>query len=513
LFSIAIIQNWKYNVNASWHYSGTFSMKMAIQKYLKADYFILPPVLALAYYLSFIPHHNYSYVVHLDEWVHMACANEIISSAGVTGLVDPFTGGTAIMNQSYEIGFHVFWAVVHQVSGLDWMTIYKYFPGIIFILTVLAVYILARRQGFGWEAALFTTLIPTTVGILGPGFLVPVALGLFFMPLCFFIALNLKSWWSYPAFLVVMVFLVSLHGATAVGVVLMLLPFVLMNLVDDLKHGLSVLIVLLFPFLALFLLMPHLIVPHSQTLMVTQPDVRAGVVEVPVIVQTYGYLPLTCCLLGIAAIGIKGGKNDVSLVFGLLVLLAMLVVYFTFHYGIGIMYFRGLLFMMLMTGIIAGKGLMELRNLKLPEAISERLKLPGFARNVGYALAAALVCVTLVICIPVRQHTPYYHMIDSQDYEAFVWIRDNLDSRYDKAILDPWKGVAFTAITGKRVYTWIGAAPLAGDIEVYQFLAAGCENTAFIKEKGATFVYTLGEVRNPDLVMVREHVYLLKEPS
>jgi hypothetical protein len=496
---------------AIWHYITQLFTKIADYTQLKVEYLLLPLILGLAYYIGFIPHQNYPYVVHLDEWVHMACANQIMTNAGISGLTDPFTGGTAIMNQSYEIGFHVFWGVFHQISGLSWMTIYRYFPGIIFMFTVLSVYILCRRQGFGWEAALFTTLIPTTVGILGPGFLVPVSLGIFFMPLCFFLALHHESWWSYAAFLVLIVFLVTLHGATAVGVVFLLLPFVIISLFSDFKHSMFVLFVLLLPFLALFLLMPNMIVPHSQNLMITQPDVRTGVVEVPVLFKAYGYLPLVFCLLGIIATGIKGNRNDISLALGLLLLLTMLVIYFNFHYGIGIMYYRGLLFMMLMTSIIAGKGLMEVKNLKVPEAMRERLKLPGFTRNIGYAICVIMICVILIVCIPVRQRTPYYHMIDNVDYESFVWIKENLDSQYDKAILDPWKGSAFTAITGKKVYTWISAAPLAGDQEVYQFLGAACDNTTFIKDKGASFVYTRGDVRNPDLVKVRDYVYLLKE--
>jgi hypothetical protein len=40
-------------------------------------------------------------------------------------------------------------------------------------------------------------------------------------------------------------------------------------------------------------------------------------------------------------------------------------------------------------------------------------------------------------------------MIDSEDYQSFVWIKDNLDENYDEGILDPWKATAFTAITGR----------------------------------------------------------------
>ena len=122
---------------------------------LKSDYLKLLPIVALAFYIAFIPNLNYPYPVHLDEWNHLACSNEIIKEARAVGLTSPFSGGGPIHNQLLEVNFHLFWAVFHQISGISWLVIFRYFPGIIFIITVLSVYILARRQGFGWEAAFF----------------------------------------------------------------------------------------------------------------------------------------------------------------------------------------------------------------------------------------------------------------------------------------------------------------------------------------------------------------------
>jgi hypothetical protein len=101
-------------------------------------------------------------------------------------------------------------------------------------------------------------------------------------------------------------------------------------------------------------------------------------------------------------------------------------------------------------------------------------------------------------------------MIDQTDYEAFIWIRDNIGGDYEKAILDPWKASAFTAISGKKIYSRIGAYPSATDKQAMDFLEKGCEDTDFLKANGISIVYTRGDCRNPDLVRVREYVYLLK---
>ena len=101
-------------------------------------------------------------------------------------------------------------------------------------------------------------------------------------------------------------------------------------------------------------------------------------------------------------------------------------------------------------------------------------------------------------------------MIDEADYEAFVWIRDNVSKDYSTAILDPWKATAFTAVTGKQVYTRIHFSPRPPDEEAYAFLRNGCVDTGFLQRNGISLVYTRGPCSNPDLVAVRENVYLLR---
>ncbi len=146
---------------------------------VKSDYVKLVPILALAFYMAFIPHQNYPYPVHIDEWVHLAFSKALLRAHDTT-FIDPFLGQvTVTLSSNLERGFQLFWGVFHQISGLSWMTIIRFFPSIVFMMTVLSVYVLARRQGFGWEAALFTCLIPTTVGIMGPAFFIPVAMGCF----------------------------------------------------------------------------------------------------------------------------------------------------------------------------------------------------------------------------------------------------------------------------------------------------------------------------------------------
>jgi len=336
-----------------------------------------------------------------------------------------------------------------------------------------------------------------------------VAMGLLFIPLSLFLAFNFKTVWSYLALSIFTCFLLSMHAITAVGMVIALMPYILLNLKGNFKHSLGITLALAIPFLAPFPWIFNMLLPTARALF--SPEPLAFYVDIPRIINTYGYLPILFCLLGTLLLAVRGGKRSYGLVLGLLTFLLILVAYFTFHYGVHHVYYRGLMYMMLMMSVVAGAGLMGVKNFRLPVKLTARLRAPIITQNIGKILCLVLIGLTLSICIPDRRDIPYYHMIDKQDYEAFVWIRDNVNESYEKAILEPWKAAAFAATAEKYVYTWILSYPKPSDEEAYKFLRGGCSDTDFLRENGISIVYTRWDCLNPDLVEVSKNIYLLKE--
>ncbi|MFC1918927.1 hypothetical protein ACFLWW_03025 [Chloroflexota bacterium] len=480
---------------------------------IKSDYPKLLLILGLAFYITFIPHLDYPYPLHLDEWTHWACCNTIIDQANVTGLNNPFLGGAPLENQIFEVGFHSFWAVFQKISGLPWLFIFRYFPSFIFLSTILAVYIFAKKQGFGWEAAFFTCMIPTSVGILGPSFLIPVASTLPFIVLSLYIAFYSDGWRLYVLLFIFFIFLLVFHSTSAIGLLIILIPFILINLKDNLWHSLGIFTPLITACLLVFLVVipqiwSELVIPSVESLF--EPNYPLLFVEIPWVISEWGYIPAIFGLIGTFVLWVKGGVRNRGLVLGLLVLLLVLVTFYTLHYGIAEVYYRCLIYMMLVMGIVAGAGLMAIKNLKLPERLSVSLKVNKSVKYFTAAMCITVIVFTLYFAIPIRLENNYYHMIDSEDYQGFIWIRDNIGDSYTKAILDPWKATAFTAITGKNVYSWLSIYPQPADEEAYKFLSGKASNTAFLKNNGISIVYTTGEVNNPDLKEVRKHVYLLE---
>jgi len=341
---------------------------------------------------------------------------------------------------------------------------------------------------------------------MGPAFLVPMSICLLFIPLSLFLIFNFRTVWSYLALAIFICFMLVTHATSAVCLAIIIIPCVLLYLFREPKHGITLLLMGLIPFLVTLPWTYGLISTTAESLFVQQP--LPAYHDLPRIIKVYGYVPFAVGLLGTFWLAFKGGIKNYGLILGLLVMVAILAIFFTLHYGVDLIYLRGMIYTLLILGIVAGAGLMAIKNVKLPDT----LPLPGFARRIGYPLALALVIVVLVFAIPSRMSADYYHMIDDEDYETFVWIRDNVDDSHQKAILEAWKATPFTAITGKYVYARTHVAADEFTRTADEYLAGGCKDTGFLRDNGISIVYTRQGCSNPDLVEVTKWVYLLKEP-
>ncbi len=465
----------------------------------------LPFILLLAFYMAFIPHIGYAYPLHGDEWMHMTYAETVAQTGSIT-FPDPFTGqGEVGVGSNLWVGFHIFWAMFQQVSGIPWIELFRYFPSIIFMFTVLAVYILANREGYGLEAAFFTCLIPTTGGLLGPAFMVPMALALLFIPLSLFLAFNIKNWASYLLIFLFTCFLLLSHATTAIILCIVLLPYALISLKDNTRHSIGVIAALLLPFVLPFPWIFKLLLQNAGQLLT--PQFMSPYVEIPALLWKYGFLPLAVSFVGAIVLITRGGRKNLGLVLGLALLLIIMLVFIQFHYGLSTVYERGLTTMLLILSVLAGAGLFWIGTLQIPAKFlhEHKLNLFRYARNIACVLLALII---LVIAVPTRLNAVFYHMIDDEDFRAFTWIKDNIGAEYTTALVDPWKATAFAAITGKTVLhrIWVNQEPV--DDSIYSFLKSGCQDSIFLRDNKISFVYNQLQCNNRDLIEVRNRVFV-----
>ena len=474
----------------------------------KYEYFILIFIIVLGVYITCIPRQSVILPVHLDEWFHMACARQILTQGTAVDMTDPFFGGQSWLFQFAERGFHLLLGVLQIISGLDWLSIFRYIPSVIFVMTLLATYIMGKRHGFGLESAFFVSLLPTTIGILGPAFLVPVATGLPFIPLSLLIVHNIDNWKGSVVLAFFIFFLLIVHAYTAIAVFIICFPYLLFKAKGNRKSSLQYGLALLLPFLISYPLASQYVNPIMASIL--NPHEISVYIDFPWLIDSLGYIPLGLCLVGIFFIGIRPDRRTLGLLFGFLVLLVLLVIYYQFHYGITGLYERGFLYVLMTANMIAGVGLAALRqiNLNLPSfnRIPHRI-----AKYGPITLAGILIILVVITVVPQRQSTQFYQMIDECDYQAFRWIKDYYESHDIKALIDPWKGTAFTAVTGLRVTSRIIMAPTKIDYEIYEFLDNECQDTAFLIDNDISLVYTRQSCTNPDLVKVHDNVYIVTE--
>jgi hypothetical protein len=449
-------------------------------------------ILLLAFFMAFIPHIGYAYPVHLDEWIHLAHSKALIE-AGSINYPDPFSGKAATgLLSSQEVNYHLLLASLSEVSGIDWLVLFRFGPSLVFMLTVLAVYVLCRKEGYELEAAFFTCLIPTTIGLMGPAFMVPVALGLAFIPLCLFTAFRVKSWPSYLMLFIITCFLWLLHPPTAAVLYIVIAPYILINLKGNWRRSIGLSTALLAPLLLALPWMWSKLLPAIGKLQVSQA--LPAYVDIPALLVMYGLLPLILCFIGVIYLARRGDRQSYGLIFGLTLLLLAGLIFLWFQYGIYILYGRSLHTALLLLGILAGAGLMWVRKLKAPT---------------GNILCSLLVVVTLTTALPSRLNYPFYRMIGDEDYRAFSWIRDNIGGAYQQAALETWKGTAFTAITGFNVLRRTAESESAlADGLIHGYLRDGCENSAFLLDNKITLVYSRLFCNNTKLLKIRENVYL-----
>ena len=77
-----------------------------LYRIIKSEYSGLLLIIGLAFFIGFIPHSNYPYLVHIDEWMHMARAKALLQAESIN-FIDPFGDVNNPVIQHYEPFRHV----------------------------------------------------------------------------------------------------------------------------------------------------------------------------------------------------------------------------------------------------------------------------------------------------------------------------------------------------------------------------------------------------------------------
>lgn len=470
---------------------------------------LLGAILVLAFLMASIPHGHYPYPLHIDEWMHYGNAQSL-TEAGRIDYPDPFDSGESAYPDP-EVGFRLLLGELKLVTGISWLSLFRFLPGIILALLAFQAYALGKRRGFGLGAAFLVALIPTTVRFLGPAFLVPVALGLAFIPLTLFILHRLMFDLRGPAILfLVFLCLLFLHPPT-LGVIsaIAVIHFIFFLLPGEKPRSRSRQSALALAMLFSVYVVMLFWVPSDVDFIVEEAVKRGTHLPLPMIqgaVPEFGYIPLALFVVGAVILAYRGNRGNWALVLSALGLLTFQQLYPRFYIGPDLLYERGWLYTYVMMALLGGVALAGL-GWWARKMLRHRA---AMATAAGYVLIGSLVVAAFSLSLRGHLSETYYHVIDDATYQDFLWVREYVPPEYQTGVLDTAVAWAFAPVTGKFAYT---AEVLpnfhAKGRSAMEFLHDGARDTSWLAERGIAILYSRGAVENNDLIKIHNNIYLL----
>ena len=467
-------------------------------------------IIALAFFMALYPRLDYPFPLHVDEWMHLGNTQQIVEH-GDLSYPNPWQGGREMVEGHPETGYYTWLGTLQMATGMPWLTLARLMPAIVLGIITFAAYALCRKWGFGLEAALFVTFIHTTIRFLGPAFLVPVTLGLVFFPICLMLLEKLKrEWMPVPLIMLCLVSLFLIHATTAIVLGLLLGISLIIYLIksrgQEQKRLPALICLLALPFsaLAIFAWNPSLVLDRIASIGVTEPT-PIGYIAYPF--PELGYVMVALAAIGFGFMIAKGSwRNYTLIIFTAFLLLFILIYEHWVAIGPNVLYDRSWLYVMLLMALMAGYGLSNLYYLGLDFFKRRNWRLPLI-----YLLLVVVIALALFQRMNGYSPKDYYHIIDGQTYYDLVWAGEELPQSTN-ALIDPYDAWAFFPITGKYVFT-AKALPWGMEeaMQINQFFRSGAQSTDFLVEIDVDILYSPYPLNNPDLVEVRDQLYILRE--
>src|SRR5437667_8346474 len=157
----------------------------------KLTLMILTSIIIFNSFIVFIPHIFYPYPLHVDEWFHISVAKEILKDQSFP-TSDPFTGG--MWSGTLEKAWHFLLADFILIANPQ-ITDFRFFIILFSSLAIVSTFIFVKQisnQNQALVSALLVGLIPSNVSTGGLSFLIPMNLGLIFIPLALTVAFKAK---------------------------------------------------------------------------------------------------------------------------------------------------------------------------------------------------------------------------------------------------------------------------------------------------------------------------------
>jgi hypothetical protein len=506
-------------------------------------------ILLFSFWVGMSPHWDYPYPLHVDEWFAIGYAQSTLEY-GRLKYPSPYNRGEVSFHP--EMGFHLLLGFLKTVTGLSWMSLYRIAPGVLLALLAFLTYAFGHRSGFGWAAALFVPLIPTSVRTLGPAFVVPVATAMLFIPVTLLILHTVPGRnQGKPLWLLLLLIggTILIHPPTEVVItvlaVLYLVGFVMEALVqkrygDGINLLLAIGVRITIPVVILGLWLPSLMKTVLEQ-SVSGASLEQSVSGAPSVItllgvhtgfpQAFGTIAMVISIIGLFLTRGDGVRRYMLPLFTLLLLVFLVFVFPLYRLGPGILYERGWLYLGLLMAIFAGYAVAAF--FRSVPAIA-RVTASRLRRSPSNWLTASLYSVSIAVVLLAlttglvangnrQMYAQYYHVINDSVFADFRWLGQHTTSGQLVAMGEPSLGWAYPPVAGpgKEVYHVVSPPWRTRRAnKLRTMLASGEADVRWLNRVGVSVFYTCQpvtfvceELENNNLFKVRRGVYLLPDRS
>lgn len=440
--------------------------------------------------LLFINTYNsYIFPLHVDEWFHIAVAKEIVSNNFFPITFDPFDGSWSIIVQQ-ELAWHYLLALIAVFDPS--IFVWKVVPIVMAVLAVLSTFVFARRWGdkAGLVAAFLVALLPSNVTIGGFAFMVPINLFLIVAPLALLFAFDkdLTELKNKVILFILTLFLFLAHPPSAVILFGMLFVYALFCFKEDKQKSIIILGILFFAgLISSPIYLQRLLIKGIEG--VNFPFwVYLGEIAI-----VFGYIQSIIFVIAAYFIFKDEKKEERTLIISILFLVFVIAFFNQTGTSFILPSQRAFLPAFLLMSIIMAVYLSKIENKKI---------------------LGAILGIVLLTSVYAQINTPFYHVIEKEDYEAFLLIKENSNPN-DIVLLNPATARALTPIAERRVYTVLPFGPdeniLAKNKLAQKFLDTKCIDTTFLITNNISIIYAPNGCNNSNLKYVDKNVYIFQK--
>jgi hypothetical protein len=501
----------------------------------------LAGILLFSFWTGMDPHWDYFYPLHVDEWFAIGYTQSILEY-GRLEYPNPY--GPREVSLHPEMGFHLLLGFLQTVTGLSWMDLYRFAPGVLLALLAFLTYAFGHRSGFGWAAALFVPLIPTSIRTLGPAFVVPVSTAMLFIPVTLLLLQTMEEGSRGRSLWLLLVLIggtIFIHPPTEVAItilaILYLAGFVVAALAQK-RYGegvnllLAIGVRILIPVVILGLWLPSLSQKVVEQSLSDAASSTAGLLGLHTgFPQAFGTVAVVVSIAGLSLFTLRddGVRSYVLPLFALLLLVFLAFFFPMYRLGPDILYERGWLYLGLLMVIFAGYGTaLYFRSIPtIAQLVASRIRLPpgGWITASLWSAGIAVMLLALTTGIVVnekrRSYTQYYHVVNDSIFADFRWLGQKISPEQTVAMGEPSIAWAYPPVAGPGTAAFhaISAPSTTKRAEkLRDMLASGEADVSWLQKSGVSVLYTCRprtfvceDLENKDLFKVRRGVYLVPD--